>query len=722
MTTTIDTYALLQVQRSLPRKRHLHVLDLCAGSGVQGLHAASLMSAASLSLVDLNPRALRFAKANILLNNVRRVHTYHGHLYKALPRDCSRPSGCRKFDLILANPPYVPSMGPGQMFVAGGPRGEDVTEAILRGASEVLAPNGRLLLVANLANVDRNYIGKLQTEFPDSNGCGDFLPGLVLVISVASVQYFIQHFSLLILTLSLALGLTIIAGVPKGVLRWLTTTLAGGFLSLASYVDVVDQPLKWDMPPAMASISVSSMEAPAVGASPAAWKGETLSVVLPCAYEGEYASRTVESVWRHTKKNRLKEIIVVDDGSVPKLVLDLPEPLRVTSNSGPSLRGSDVPQVRLLRHEKTMGLIAAKKTGGDAAAGDVVVFFDCHVKPRDGWDDAFLKQMHRAGDHRTIVVPTITALNPDTWEENAGAASTACYMMWNADFTWLVQPGRDVAQGAFVAHMWRDPNNPKTRLKYTMRTEDVMRNKARAVAAWLGPFSNKTFSTFPEYEAFFDGENSIGDLSNFGRLKKELQCADFSSYIQRFSYLFLDGGLIPEKIFQLQEESSGLCLEREVQDARSHNIVLAPCVNVKGNKGVLETQIWHLANRDHSQEDAPCCSGLMNWNFLQCLSASSTSGPARTEECDVSGHNAAQHFRIAEEGKNGPLLWRDGHSCLAPSILEQGPKSRYQLELDRCAVKVEQWKEGIRLQFEKDGQPFCVTVSLLPQKWRRMCS
>ena len=43
------------------------------------------------------------------------------------------------------------------------------------------------------------------------------------------------------------------------------------------------------------------------------------------------------------------------------------------------------------RHEKTMGLIAAKKTGGDAAAGDVVVFFDCHVKPRDGWDDAFLK-------------------------------------------------------------------------------------------------------------------------------------------------------------------------------------------------------------------------------------------------------------------------------------------------------------------------------------------
>ena len=38
-----------------------------------------------------------------------------------------------------------------------------------------------------------------------------------------------------------------------------------------------------------------------------------------------------------------------------------------------------------------MGLIAAKKSGGDAALGDVIVFFDCHVKPRDGWEEAFLK-------------------------------------------------------------------------------------------------------------------------------------------------------------------------------------------------------------------------------------------------------------------------------------------------------------------------------------------
>lgn len=37
----------------------------------------------------------------------------------------------------------------------------------------------------------------------------------------------------------------------------------------------------------------------------------------------------------------------------------------------------------------------------DAATGDVIVFFDCHVSPRKGWEMAFLKQMKRKqlGDH-----------------------------------------------------------------------------------------------------------------------------------------------------------------------------------------------------------------------------------------------------------------------------------------------------------------------------------
>jgi len=171
MTATIDTYALLRAQRLTPTSwTPLRLLDLCSGSGSQGLHAAALFGQTrrvSLTLVDLNPRALRFAKANVLLNNLPRVTLYEGNLYDALPpsrcsADSSQGASCiRGFDLILANPPYVPSFGGGQMFVAGGSDGERITEAIVRGARAHLNVRGRLMLVANLANVHDAYLSKV---------------------------------------------------------------------------------------------------------------------------------------------------------------------------------------------------------------------------------------------------------------------------------------------------------------------------------------------------------------------------------------------------------------------------------------------------------------------------------------------------------------------------------------------------------------------------------
>ncbi|CAE8587049.1 unnamed protein product, partial [Polarella glacialis] len=242
---------------------------------------------------------------------------------------------------------------------------------------------------------------------------------------------------------------------------------------------------------------------------------ETFSIVLPCAFEGEFAEKTVWAIWENTDHHRLKEIIVVDDGSNP--------PLRAIMSEKLLAGGPGVPPMKIVRHEKTMGLITAKKSGGDSALGDVIVFFDCHISPRKGWEEAFLKQMKRKGDHRTMVVPTITSLNPDTWQEIQGSAGgKVCYIRWNNDFTWLIYPGRDaplmsggllaltrrwweetggyddkmvawggenidqslrswlcggrieVAEGAYVAHMWRDASNPKTLLKYPIPTADVM--------------------------------------------------------------------------------------------------------------------------------------------------------------------------------------------------------------------------------------------------------
>lgn len=457
------------------------------------------------------------------------------------------------------------------------------------------------------------------------------------------------------------------------------------------------------------------------------WPLENLSVVLPCAFEGGFAAKTVEAVLRRTSHTRLHEIIVVDDGSRPPLRDQFPRELLNNATGAPI--------VRIIRHEETRGLIGAKKTGGDAATGDVIVFFDCHVSPTPGWEEAFLRQMKRAGDHRTVVVPSITSLDPDTWQQIAGGVGQACYLLWSGDFTWLARPGRDVplmsggllalsrqwwletggydehmvawggenidqslrtwlcggrielAEGATVAHMWRDPSKPKTTLKYPIPTKQVMRNKARAISAWFGEFKEKTF-TFPEYGDFLTGANTIGDMSNFDALKGRLQCQPFSSYISRFSYVYLDTGLLPEEVFQIREKTTGLCLERAPNNQQPHGVELAPCAAgesgdlVHGPLGVTEKQLWHLGNRDRTKSGGTCCSGIMNWNFLQCLDALALGGELRTYECAITGESPNQFFHLSPEGD---LKWRDT-GCVG--ISEQKLGSAGKSPAHACTARV----------------------------------
>jgi hypothetical protein len=92
------------------------------------------------------------------------------------------------------------------------------------------------------------------------------------------------------------------------------------------------------------------------------------SVVIP-AYNGkEYLAEAIQSVLDQTLQEL--EIIVVDDAS-PEDVLQV---IRAFSDS----------RVHYIRHEQNLGAVAARKTGANAARGEIIAFLD--------QDDLFHKQ------------------------------------------------------------------------------------------------------------------------------------------------------------------------------------------------------------------------------------------------------------------------------------------------------------------------------------------
>ncbi len=116
-------------------------LDLCTGSGIHALLAAA--HSEHVVAVDINPRATRCARFNAQVSGATNVEIIVGDLFEAL-------GAAGRFDLITANPPFVPSPLDEFKFRDGGRSGEAVQQRIVAALPRYLAPGGIAQIVTEL--------------------------------------------------------------------------------------------------------------------------------------------------------------------------------------------------------------------------------------------------------------------------------------------------------------------------------------------------------------------------------------------------------------------------------------------------------------------------------------------------------------------------------------------------------------------------------------------
>lgn len=134
------------------------VLDLCTGSGVVAISAAA-MGASSVTAFDICPHAVRCSRSNAADAGVH-VDVREGSWTGALDH--------APFEVIVSNPPYVPtpsggdmtwippSAGPARAWNAGRD-GRAVLDPLCHSAAALLADGGSLLMVHSaLAGVERS--------------------------------------------------------------------------------------------------------------------------------------------------------------------------------------------------------------------------------------------------------------------------------------------------------------------------------------------------------------------------------------------------------------------------------------------------------------------------------------------------------------------------------------------------------------------------------------
>ena len=148
------------VETALARTRHASMatraIDLCTGSGCVAISIARERPTACVFATDASEDALAVARDNALRLGAYNVAFVHGDLFAGI---------ARRFDVITANPPYIPTaevatLSPDirehepRLALDGGDDGLDVVRRIVADAPRFMAPGAVLAMEIGAGEAD----------------------------------------------------------------------------------------------------------------------------------------------------------------------------------------------------------------------------------------------------------------------------------------------------------------------------------------------------------------------------------------------------------------------------------------------------------------------------------------------------------------------------------------------------------------------------------------
>ena len=154
-----DTALLMRAMAADGVPRGGAALDVCTGTGAVALDALA-RGAEHVTAVDVSRSALLSAWLNSRLRGAR-IELLHGEFSRVLRR--------RRFDTVLANPPYVPGPEPaldrrrGRAWNAGS-AGRSVLDPLCRMLPDLLNPHGTALIVHSTLSGPDDTLARLRAD------------------------------------------------------------------------------------------------------------------------------------------------------------------------------------------------------------------------------------------------------------------------------------------------------------------------------------------------------------------------------------------------------------------------------------------------------------------------------------------------------------------------------------------------------------------------------